>query len=278
MRSHARHTARTALVVVPLLALALAACGDDQDSEVPTGSSSQPSTAPTDVPDDEPMDPTGAWVLVAGPTAPIDGWDVTVTIEAGEVGGRAACNSYGGDVTWDADGTLAVGALARTEMACEPAAVMELEQAFLAALTAADRFAVDGDALTITSGATVWTFERQPPVPIADLIGTTWRLDGYIAGDAVSNEPGMDAATLVLHADGTLSGTTNCRTLTAAWVESGAEILLTDLSAVGQCDPIAADLDGRIVEVLGDGFTATVDGRRLTLAAQGGVGLTYTAG
>lgn len=275
MRMHARAIVRTALVV-PLLA-GIAACGADEDAGAPTGSATPPSTAPTTAPD-APMDPSGAWILVAGPVAPIAGRDVTVTIDAGEIGGRAACNSYGGEVAWDADGTLDVAALARTEMACEPVAVMELEQALLAALTTADRFAVDGDTLTLTSDGDAWTFTRQPPVPTAELTGTTWQLDGYLTGDAVSNEPGMDAATLTLHADGTLSGSTNCRRLTGTWVEAGGEIQLSELSAHGECDAAAADLDDRIVEVLGDGFTATVDGRRLTLTSRGGVGLTFVAG
>ncbi|MFP5489358.1 MAG: META domain-containing protein [Acidimicrobiia bacterium] len=268
---------RSVVAVAVAVVVVLAACGDDR-------SSTDPIDEPTDEPTDEPdvtapaSDPTGDWVMVDGPTAPIAGWDVTVTIDGDQIGGRAACNSFGGTVTWGDDGTISVGQLSQTEMACEPSTVMELESTFLAALMGADRFAVDGDRLTITSGDDAWAFDRLPPVPTADLVGTTWQLDGYLDGDAVSNEAGMESATLTLHADGTMTGTTNCRTLTGTWVESGAQVFLPELAADGECtDAAASDLDSRIIGVLGDGFAATVDGRRLTLTSQGGVGLTYVA-
>jgi heat shock protein HslJ len=182
-------------------------------------------------------------------------------------------------LAWDEQGSFAAGELAQTEMACEPAEVMDLEHAFLAFLATVDEFAVDDDRLTLQGAGDTWIFEALPPIPTADLVGATWQLDGYVANDAVSNEAGMDAATLTLHPDGTLSGSTNCRELTGTWIESGAEILLTELSAEGECpDEAASDLDGRILEVLGDGFAVDVDGQRLTITSQGGVGLTFTAG
>jgi heat shock protein HslJ len=257
-------------VLVALLTLGLAACGDATGSGDPADSSVE---EPAD-----PMDPTGSWVMIDGPMAPIDGWDVTVTIGGDQIGGTAACNSYGGSVTWSDDGAISVGELAQTEMACEPAEVMDLEQAFLTSLARADAFAVDGSVLTLRSGGDAWTFEELPPAPTAELVGTTWQLDGYVANDAVSNETGMEAATLTLHADGTLSGSTNCRQLSGTWTESGAEILFTQLEAEGECpDEAAADLDGRILQVLGDGFTVAIDGGQLTITSQGGVGLTFTA-
>jgi heat shock protein HslJ len=268
---------RTA-VVAPLLVVALAACGDDADTD-PTDPTDP--VGPVDDPAEEPStapDPTGSWRMADGPVPPIDGWDVTVTIDGEQIGGTAACNTYGGTVAWDEDGSFSVGELAQTEMACEPAAVMDLERVFLTSLAGATEFAVAGDRLTLVGDGDTWTFELLPPAPTADLVDTTWQLDGYVTGDAVSNELGMDGATLVLGSDGTVTGSTNCRSLSGTWVESGTEILLTELSAEGACpDAPASDLDGRILEVLGDGFIAEIDGRRLTLTSQGGVGLTYTA-
>lgn len=261
---------RSALLVGPLLVLGLAACGDDTDPVgPPDDSTEEPATA---------MDPTGSWVMIDGPVAPVEGWDVTVTIEDDRIGGTAACNQYGGTVAWSTDGAMTIDGLSQTEMACEPTEVMELEQAFLSSLLVVDAFAVDDEGLTLQGGGETWRFEELPPVPTAELVGTRWQLDGYVDGDAVSNEPGMESATLVLHPDGSMTGTTNCRRLTGTWIESGARVLLTELSAEGDCpDPAASDLDHRILGVLGDGFTATVDGNHLTLTSQGGVGLTYTA-
>lgn len=261
---------RTALVV-PLLLAASAACGDDADPASPTV---DPTVEPGVT-----SDPTGSWRMVDGAAAPISGWDVTMTIEGAQIGGTAACNSYGGTVAWDGDGSFAVGELAQTEMACEPAEVMELERTFLASLATTVEFEVDDEQLTLRGpDGSTWTFELLPPIPTAELVDTRWILDGYVADDAVSNEQGMDAATLTLHADGTVTGSTNCRDLSGSWIQSGGEILLAQLAAEGSCTNAAADLDGRILEVLGDGFTVEIDGQRLTITSRGGVGLTFTTG
>lgn len=260
---------RTVLLLVPLLAFGAVACGDDHPASGPGDDGTLPGVDQT---------PEGDWRLAAGPVELIEGHDITMSIEGDQIGGRAACNQYGGTVDWDEDGSFGVGDLAQTEMYCEPAAVMELEQAFLGSVGSVDTFAIEGEQLVLRGAGDTWTFELLPPVPTAELTGTTWRLDGYVSGDAVSNEIGMDAATLVLHSDGTVTGSTNCRELSGTWIESGAEVLLNELAATGVCaDEAATDLDGRILEVLGDGFTASIDGQRLTLTAPGSVGLTYIA-
>ena len=115
-----------------------------------------------------------------------------------------------------------------------------------------------------------------------EIVGTTWVLDTMIEGEAASNSPNMSAATLTLHDDGRLTGSTGCRLLEGQWITSGAEIVLTSFSAIddptaGVCAPESESLDGFIIGVLGDGFTAEIVGRRLTVMAQGGQGLSYTA-
>lgn len=68
----------------------------------------------------------------------------------GRVTGNASCNRYFGPYTQDG-ATLSVGMLASTMMACEET-LMTQEQAFMAALGAAERAQIDGDTLII-SGA-----------------------------------------------------------------------------------------------------------------------------
>jgi heat shock protein HslJ len=65
------------------------------------------------------------------------------------VTGRAGCNLYFGGARAEAGGTLAVGPLATTMMACSPQTVMEQETAYLAALQAAARYSVTGDELRL---------------------------------------------------------------------------------------------------------------------------------
>lgn len=77
---------------------------------------------------------------------------VTATFEDGSVSGIGSCNNYFGGYEVDGD-AITFGALGSTLMACEPA-VMDQEQAYLAALAGADRFSVDGATMTLYSGDT----------------------------------------------------------------------------------------------------------------------------
>lgn len=264
-----------ATTIILAATLALAACGDPDEAPSATAPPSDGGTSST-IADGSGPDPTGSWVLVAGPVDPIPGWDVTVTIDGGLVTGTAACNGYGGDVTWG-DGEIAIDGIGMTEMGCE-APVQALEQAFLSSLVAVEAYDVDGDRLELVAPDGTWTFDRLPEVPTAELVGTTWVVDGYLDGDAVSNEPGMDHAFVELSADGTVVGATNCRQLSGTWIDVGGEILFDSFGADGECPPEGGDLDGRIIGVLGDGFRPAIDGDRLTVTSQGGVGLTFRAG
>lgn len=75
---------------------------------------------------------------------------VTATFEDGGVTGIASCNNYFGSYEVDGD-AIAFGPLGTTLMACIPE-ILAQEQAYLAALDAADRFSVDGSSLTLYSG------------------------------------------------------------------------------------------------------------------------------
>lgn len=258
-------------VPVALAAIAsLAACGSADDAG--SGDPGDPATTVASSPGVD--DPSGAWVMVSGPSDPIPGWDVTVEIDDRRIGGTAACNGYGGTVEIG-DGTIAVSELSWTEMGCQTD-VQQLEQSFLTSLGAATAYSVSDDQLDLTTPQGVWRFDRLAPVPTAVLVGTTWVLDGYVEGDTVSNEPGMDDAFIELSADGTLVGATNCRELSGRWTETGSEIVFTEFSADGECpDDAASDLDGRIISVLGDGFRPEIDGDRLTVTSRGDEGLTF---
>ncbi len=118
-------------------------------------------------------------------------------------------------------------------------------------------------------------------------VDTTWTLESLVSGDTVQSVHGQPA-TLVLLSDGTVTAGTGCRALSGRWVQSGAELLLPELAADGDCP---ADLEGQdnhvvsvlgdgfhVVSVLGDGFTAQVDGNVLTVTSMGDKGLVYRAG
>ena len=74
-----------------------------------------------------------------------------------------------------------------------------------------------------------------------------------------------------------MEGATGCRELTGTYVVVGDEVQMTNLRADGECPAELADQDAHVIEVLADGFTAAIDGPRLTLSSRGNIGLSYTS-
>lgn len=135
----------------------LAACGGGGTSggESPSGTVSPPTSAAA-------LDLQGDWVLDSGSTA--DG-DITLVSAApvtfsvaddGTVTGRSACNQYSTSVTVEGD-EVSFGEIASTLMAC-PDDVMAVESAYLRALGAVDRGAIDGSTLTLSGNGAELVF------------------------------------------------------------------------------------------------------------------------
>ena len=200
---------------------------------------------------------------------------VTFNVEGSQVSGRSGCNQYFGEFTI-VDGTVTLAGLGGTEMACEEP-MMTVESAYMAALATLASARMDGDQLVLSGPGTELRFERVEPPPTAEMTETEWLLDSLVQADAASSTVG-EPATLTLNADGTLQGSTGCRTFAGRYTIYGAEILLTEMNVEGECPPEVAAQDSHVIEVLGDGFLATVDGQRLQLSSPGMVwGLVYRA-
>lgn len=258
---------RYAALLVLASALVIAACGPSTPTSSPSGGNGM-------------VDATGDWRLVEGmdgnvPIPIVEGYDITMSVEGSEVSGRSACNWYGAEVVV-VDGRVQFGPMSMTEMACgEP--VMVSESAYLAALARVQVASRDGDRLMLDGDGVELVFEALPPLPTADIVGTTWLLDSIITGDAVSNAMG-EPATLLLSENGTLTGGTGCRTFTGRWTLANGEIMTPEFSMdQSVCDPALTGQDNHVVGVLGGWFRATVDGRRLTLTSLGDKGLGYRA-
>ena len=222
----------------------------------------------------------GDWQLRSGtrdgqPIPLVEGHPITLTIDGATASGRAACNSYGGDIEIRGN-SITLGEVASTLMACDPPAVMESEAAYLEALGSVDTARREGEGLILSGEGTELRFVRLPPVPAAELVDTVWVLDTLLIRDTAATTLG-DRATLQLSSDGTLIGSTGCRSLRGRYVVSGGEILATELAAEGECPAEVAEQDSHVVTVLGDGFTAAVEGSVLTLMDPGGLGLGYHA-
>jgi len=114
------------------------------------------------------------------------------------------------------------------------------------------------------------------PITTADLQGTVWILDGLVQGEAVTSVSG-DRATLEFFTDGSLIGSTGCRTITGSYVVSGAEVTFTDWAAYGECPASLATQDSRVISGLEGGFRVEIEGDTLTTWVTGTEGLIYKA-
>lgn len=262
------------IALLLVVALVIAACGAADSSlpdNVEEGDGIEPGGLSLD----------GGWVLVAatvdGATMSlIDQYRVTMTIAGSEINGTAACNGYGGVVSID-NGEFVIGEVFSTMMACEPP-VMEIESAFHIGLSAVTDAARAGDTLLLTGPNVELQFELVPPVPTAQLFGTTWVLEAIISGEtASSTHPAAEPATLVFSGDDTFVGGTGCRQLSGQFVVSGDTVQITSFRADGDCGADVASQDGQVISALEGGFTVQIEGDRLTLTGSGGDGLSYRA-
>jgi heat shock protein HslJ len=204
----------------------------------------------------------------------VDGFDVTMTVEAPSIVGTSACNSWGGRIAL-VDGEIHVTEASSTMKLCSDP-VMATETAFMGAIPLVRSAARDGDRLTLVGPGVEMVFLSLEPPPVADLVGPIWRLDALGEGD-VHGAPIGDPATLHFDADGSFSGSTGCRSFTGSWIRQTGAIVVTSMSMTGECPADQADQDGFVVAVVGDGFRAQIDGDRLTLTARGST-LLYVTG
>jgi heat shock protein HslJ len=226
-------------------------------------------------------DPTEhAWQFETGtlddaPILIVESHPITLSFTDDSAGGTAACNGYGGPYTISgAELTFAPPAV--TEMACMPEQVMESEAMYLAALVRISNFTVDEERMTLTGEGVEMVFAQLPPVPTAQMTGTVWVLDALVQGEAVSSVMG-DRATLEMFSDGSLLGSTGCRSFAGSYSVSGSEVLVTDLAAEGECTDDLRDQDALVLTVLGDGFRVAIEGQGMTLDSNGNQGLIYRA-
>jgi heat shock protein HslJ len=238
----------------------------------------------------------GAWVLTAGsgPAGDVEVVDgrvgddsaggVPITLHVEEDGwGGNVCNSYGAqDVEVDADGSVEIGDVSRTEMACLDEAVMAAEEAYLAAFVAVTGYEVTGDELRLTAEGVELVYARKRPEPPAGLVGTVWVLDTRFAGTgpdgSASSVSDAEEALLELADDGTFRASSGCVADGGDYELDGSRLELRFASDPDdECDDEELqDQDRAVWRVLGSGPEVELDGQRLTLTV-GDEGLGYAA-
>lgn len=150
---------------------------------------------------------------------------------------------------------------------------MASEATYSAALRRVTTAARESDELVLAGDGVELRFRPLASPPIGELTDTTWNLETLTTGLTATGAQGD--ATLRLDSNGTLTGSTGCRTLRGRYEVVGGEILATRLAADGECSAVLADQDGHIVSVLGDGFRAAVQADNLILTSTGEQGLIY---
>lgn len=201
----------------------------------------------------------------------VEGSRIRLTFEDGRLSAQAGCNTMSGGYEIDGD-VLVVEGLATTEMGC-PDDLAEQDTWLSGVLTGRPSIAVDGEDLTLTFGTTVVTLtDRVVADPDRPLVGTVWRVDSLISGDAVSSTPGDAQASLVFGDDGTVQVRGGCNTGSASYTAAEGTVTIGPVRMTRMaCDDERGELETAVLRVLDAGeLQVTIEAGRLTLSGDGG--------
>lgn len=119
--------------------------------------------------------------------------DTTPTIlfgESGQISGSGSCNNYSGSYKSDGVGSIEIGPLVSTMMACaDPEGVMDQETQFLAALQAATVYTIDGSTLEMRDADGALQVQAQKGV--AEAAGAPGTADATGGATESSSSDGM---------------------------------------------------------------------------------------
>jgi heat shock protein HslJ len=290
-----RRTPSFLLATGVVLAVALVAgCGSDS-SEV---SSDTTDTTAADSPDTTASDdaaPTGGSGLAGhtyvsesitedGAARPLAG-EEPIRLEFsedGDLGATGGCNAMSGAFEEDG-GVLVVEDLAMTQMACEPATLMEQDDWLSTFLQSGPQVALDGETLTLTSGGTAMVLTEEAPATDVELTGVTWTLEAVFEGGGddgtASSVPVGVTATLEFADDGTVAVHAGCNSGSAGYEATADTIAFEPLALTRMaCEEDAATIEAAVTTTLDGEVTYLIEGDVLSLTTDTGAGLQYRAG
>lgn len=248
--------ARTALALVAVAVLALAACGDDDGGD-------EGGTV-----DAEAIEATD-WQLDADASTPTIGGDVasTFALRDGQASGTLQCNTYTVTMELAADGTVEMGEMASTMIACVPDSAAEAEQAFSTALQSVTKAAIDdGGDLVLTGPDDVAL--HFTPIDEEALLVQAWDVVNVARDDAIESVVEGTSPVLTFADDGTVTLTTGCNDLSSSWTLDGRFVTIEPpRSTMKACEEPAGVMEQETAlgAALEGAHSVQVSNERLTL-------------
>ena len=259
-------TPRTALALLALAGLTVAACGSDDDG--PAESTGTPTAE----------DLSGRGFVSSDVTGYdlVDGSEITMNFLDDSVSVNAGCNTMNGGYEI-ADGAFVAGQFVMTMMACDDP-LMAQDTWLSEFLASSPSISLDGSTLSFSGDEVTITLDEIEP---AALVGTTWTVTGTVANEAVSSVPMDSTASITIADDGNVAVDTGCNTGSGS-VEVGDDTLTFGPIATTKmaCPPEQTELETSVLSVLQGEVTYEIDGSNMSLRSGDGadqVGLELTA-
>ncbi len=161
----------------------------------------------------------------------INGTTITAVFgEDGNVSGNASCNNY--NAPYQVEGNnITIGMGMSTMMACmEPEGVMTQETAYLAALTTAAVYQIQGDILELRTadGALAVSYQAVDATTVSD---ATWIVTSYNNGRQAAVSPLLGTElTIELGEEGSVTGSAGCNRYFGAFTTDGAAVTVGPLA------------------------------------------------
>jgi heat shock protein HslJ len=281
------HTFRKALLhsmgFLLVMAIVLSACSTPTSTPPPVPTSTA-TPAPTPVVIDVNQLYANPWILVAygdptNPTVVAGGVDLTANFSPdGQLSGFGGCNTFSGSAQVATDGTMTIGPLATTLMAC--AEGMDLETAYLSALQNARSFSFSSEGrLQITYGPETGANQMMVFIVGAKtLTESNWVLVSY--GDPAAPQPVPSGLviTAAFSSDGFMTGLSGCNQYNVPYTLQGNQITLGPIAITQMTCPTGMEAEQAYLTALGAIGQYTISGPTLTLTYNQGAGvLIYTS-
>lgn len=266
-------------LLVPLASvaavLACVACGESE----PAADTPAPTTVPPSAPDLATVIDGREFVStdVTGHQLVADS-EIRLTFDGDNLGASGGCNQLGGTWSIDDDVLVVPPDMIMTEMACEPAALMDQDSWLSAFLTSRPIVAVDGDSLTLRGGdVTITLLDREVADPDRPLGGTPWTVEGLVSADAVSSVPvDVRAPTLKFEA-GQVTVDAGCNTGSGTYEATDQDITFGPVAITRMaCDEASMEVEAHVLAVLDGTAAYDIEADVLTLT-NGDTGLVLRA-